>query len=111
AIWKDVGLASALLLAFAFLMYAQTRSSWIGLAGALVCLFYGYAVRHNAALAVYPLALWCGQIAHDVWSAQPRRRTLRVLVIGNALFVALALLVATVNAVLVGDNRLFPAQQ
>jgi hypothetical protein len=79
-VWKDVDIASSLLLAVSLLFYAHLRSSALALGLALVPFFYGLAVRHNAALAVYPLALWAGLIADRLTGGRSKQRPLRSIV-------------------------------
>lgn len=54
-LWKDVGMAFALLAASGILF--RKERSWLGLAFAVPLLFYAAAVRHNAILAIVPLIL------------------------------------------------------
>jgi hypothetical protein len=106
-IWKDVGMGAAMLLACAVLARAARRRS-LGLAfAALAPLFYAAGVRHDAATAVLPVALWAGAIAAARlgWS---RRGAAALL--GLALFVALTVLASATNRTLAGPRRLFAGQ-
>jgi hypothetical protein len=51
-IWKDVGMASALLLACSLLFQAQQRQRGLAWCAAQLALFYASGVRHNAVVAV-----------------------------------------------------------
>lgn len=65
-IWKDTGLTCALIAACACLMRAEKsvhRLAWIGVA--IIFLFYGLCVRHNAALAVAPIIFWIVLLASE----------------------------------------------
>jgi hypothetical protein len=110
-LWKDVGLGAALLLAFGLLLHARRRSSRQALVAAIVALFYSFGLRYNAAPAVLPLSLWAGFIGVRLLrpGCPPSRRA--GLAAGAAVFVLLAMLVAGANHLLVGDRRLYPAQQ
>ena len=59
-IWKDVGLGAALLAAVALINQYRRSRSWYFLCGAAALLFYGCAVRKNAATAIMPMAIWTG---------------------------------------------------
>jgi len=61
-IWKDVGIAAALVAAGATTLRGARGGSWAWLAAALPFLFYANAVRHNAAAAVLPLAILWGTV-------------------------------------------------
>lgn len=110
-IWKDVGLGAALLLAFALFRYAQRRSSRPALVLGLLSLFYGFAVRHNAAPAVLPLAVWAGVIAARLLSRQGQPPVWPGLLIGLAVFASLGGLVQVVNRALSDGNHTYPSQQ
>ncbi len=84
-IWKDIALGSSFLFAVGLICRAQQLSPaspvkrWGMLAIALVAIFYGSAVRHNALPAVLPLLAFWGFVV-----AQWARRPLRKLVLGLA---------------------------
>jgi hypothetical protein len=108
-IWKDVGMGSALLLAFALLWWAQARSSRWALWLALPCLGYAIALRYNAAVAVLPLALWAGFIARrDL--ASSRSAFLRSTALGLLVFILLAGIALASNRWLT-TRRQYPLQQ
>lgn len=71
-IWKDVGFAAALLLAFAILVRISRGASLAWLAPVALLLFYGCGVRRNGASAVVPLAIWAGLLAQTRIGRGPR---------------------------------------
>ncbi|MFN2493613.1 MAG: hypothetical protein ABR501_12110 [Pyrinomonadaceae bacterium] len=95
-IWKDVGLGASLLLVSALLYNARQANSRVALIVASPFLFYAYAVRQNAAPAIFPLALWTGFIACSLFSTLKRRVTgglILPLLIGVSYFFILTSLV------------------
>jgi hypothetical protein len=106
-IWKDVQMASSLLLAFA-LVYrgevAPDRSHAAWMIAGLVPLFYGMAVRANAPTAVLPVAVYWA-------SALLRRASLRrALAIGTVLVGAMLGAQAFVDRVLLEARHDYIAQ-
>ncbi|HEY3445910.1 MAG TPA: hypothetical protein VGK67_06065 [Myxococcales bacterium] len=63
-VWKDVGMASALLLGFALVLRYGRRPRWPVLAMAALALLYAIAVRKNGAAAAVPIAVWAGVLVH-----------------------------------------------
>lgn len=108
--WKDVTMGAALLLAFALLWWAHVRASGVALAAALPLLFGALAVRHNAAAAVLPLALWTPFIWRDAIGHRPSAAW-KLLAAGLALLALLATATVALNRRLANGGRLYPAQQ
>ena len=88
-IWKDVGMAAAFLFASALLLYAERRRSLASLVLSLPALWYGVAVRHNAAIAALPLTLYAGFIGLTLLAPRPARtngrRTAAIVISGLGL--------------------------
>lgn len=58
-VWKDVGLSGSLLLGSGLILHTpKAKRKWLFLGGALLCFFYGLAVRINSIPAVLPLMIW-----------------------------------------------------
>jgi hypothetical protein len=110
-VWKDVGMAAALLLAFALLWWARTRSSRVVLCLSMPFLLYGFALRHNAAPAVFPLVLWIPSIWQQVGQSQRPTTRRQLLLTGLMLFVLLGGTVLALNRLLTNGQRLYPTQQ
>lgn len=110
-IWKDVGMASALLLACSLLFQAQQRQRGLAWCAAQLALFYASGVRHNAAVAVLPLALWAGIIAQHLFLPRTRKPVLIGIGVGLTLFVVLNLASWTVNQRLTAGRTTYPLQQ
>jgi hypothetical protein len=104
-IWKDVGMAAALLLAFGLLLHADRRGSRTALVLAVPALFYAFGVRHNAVIAVAPLVVWFGLIA-----ARPRRRLLAATV-SATLTLSFFALSSWINYGLLNARHSYPTQQ
>ena len=105
-IWKDVGMADALLLAFGLLLHADRSGSRAALVLAVPALFYAVAVRHNAFVAAAPLLLWFGLIA-----ARPRRRLLVVATVSAALALSFFALSYWISYGLLNARHTHPVQQ
>jgi hypothetical protein len=114
-IWKDVGLGAAFLLASALLYGASKTHSRASLFASSIFLFYGYAVRLNAAPAVIPLALWSGFIACRMFPSLKRRtESLKLLpvICGIGYFLVLALAVNLTTSFLIRKTGTsYPYQQ
>jgi len=110
-IWKDVGLAAALLLAFALLLRADRQSSKIALLLALPPLFYGFAVRHNAVVAVAPLSVWFGLLLARLCGLGSRRKALAATAAAAALLAGFAGLRGWVTYGVLRARRTYPVQQ
>lgn len=115
-VWKDVGLGASLLLASALLHTSRQTSSRSALLISIPLLFYGYAVRQNAAPAVLPLALWSGLIASRVFrppkgKAAGRARAALPFVFGLAYFLLLTAAVLATTRILTGGRSSYALQQ
>ncbi len=115
-IWKDVGLGSSLFMVAALLYTANKTFSKTLLIISAVFLFYGYAVRLNAAPAIIPLALWTAVIAFRIFpSLKAKRDAVRFRLLPAAValvyFVLLALGVNVATAILVKERVTYPYQQ
>lgn len=87
-VWSDVALASSLLCAMACLARVASESSslrhrWLALS--LVALWVAAGVRHNAAVAVFPLATAWMWLALERLASTARRRCVAAMVGGTAL--------------------------
>ena len=76
-------------------------------------LFYGYAVRLNAAAAVLPLAVWTGIIICELFSTETfvKRKNIYAGLIGLVYFSVLTLGVYLVNEKLTEGKTVYPSQQ
>lgn len=113
-IWKDVGLASALLLAVALLCCAQQtgrKSYWLA---ALLPLFYGLSVRHNGVFAVFPLAIWTGFLACNqlrgqfLWATQ--KPAVLAIVLGLLILMLLVVSSQIINRGLIQGRKTYVIQ-
>jgi hypothetical protein len=112
-IWKDVGMASALLLTFACIFAGDRWARRWLLVVALPLFFYAGAVRHNGLIAVLPLALYWGVVvagpgSHGFASA---RLWLRGAVVGSVLFSVLVVGIQLTNGRLTEGRRSHGEQQ
>jgi hypothetical protein len=57
-VWKDVGMGCSYVLFVALTLRGREKGAPWDFVGALMCLFYGTAVRHNALSALFPLLFW-----------------------------------------------------
>ncbi|MFP5247133.1 MAG: hypothetical protein ACLGH0_10605 [Thermoanaerobaculia bacterium] len=103
SILKDVHLGVALLLAAALLYVAQRTNRKAALLLSIPLLFYGYAVRANAAPAVLPLAIWTGFLAF-------RGRRFLPAIAGVAYFALLTIGVLATTRMLTGGRSLYIEQ-
>ena len=67
-IWKDVEMAISLVLAFSYIVDKENNRIQLGKDSIIfLSLFFAYAVRHNAILAVIPLAVyWASKFGRNV---------------------------------------------
>ncbi len=99
-IWKDTSMAGSLLLCCGLLLLTQrNRSKW-AFAGVLVSLYYALAVRHDAFPAVFPMALWTGWVAWELFLPAVAAGRLKRLVSGVCIFSLLWILVGATNKAL-----------
>ncbi|HEY3445909.1 MAG TPA: hypothetical protein VGK67_06060 [Myxococcales bacterium] len=111
-IWKDVGLGTALLLAFALLLLAERRASRWSLGFSIACLFYAFSTRHNSAPALLPLTVWAAWIFLARLRSRPIRRPfLGALLGGLALLGCIGGGSALVSGHLTGHQSQYPVQQ
>ena len=112
-IWKDVGMGASLFLTVALLYQSIQSKSKTALALTFPLLFYGYAVRLNAAPAVLPLAVWTGYIACRVFpSLQLRAGKFKALpiILGAGYFAVLSVAVVVINHLLTNGRTDYPFQ-
>jgi hypothetical protein len=112
-IWKDVGLGTSLFLASALLYTSSQTKSKAALWTTAPLLFYGLAIRHNAALAILPLTLWSAFIASKHYPALTRRVTrfrLLPVLIGFLYFALLLIAVVAVTRLLVKGRETYVVQ-
>ncbi len=113
-VWKDVGMASALLLGFALTLAADRKGrSRVWLLPALLALFYAAAVRHDGIVPVAPLAVYWARVA---WAGRRRGRApghpFRVgLALGLGLTLCVGVATSLVNRALTEGRRSHPEQQ
>ena len=112
-IWKDVGLGVSLLLASALLYTARRGGSRVALLLSVLLLFYGFAVRLNAAPAILPLALWTGFVACRLFTS-PGSRAARSkflpFALGLAYFVLLSAAVVASTRILTRGASVYTMQ-
>lgn len=100
-VWKDVGLSTSYFLACAFLLNAQDHRPFLW--AAMLPLFYGTAVRHNAAIALLPIALWVGILYQGHLDR-------RAFFIGGLVILAICGGVKVVDSWLIGPRKTYPFQ-
>ncbi len=109
-IWKDVGLGASLFLASALLYNASQTKSKLALWGTVPLLFYGYAIRHNAALAILPLTLWSTFIARKQYPALAHRARILPIALGLLYFALLSIAVVGVTKLLIKGRETYVVQ-
>jgi hypothetical protein len=114
-IWKDVGMAAAFLFASALLLYAERRRSLAALLLSLPALWYGVAVRHNAAIAALPLTIYAGFIGFMLIAPSPARtnwqRKAAIVILGFGLLMLMLALNTIASNRLTKNLSSFPIQQ
>jgi hypothetical protein len=113
AIWKDVGLGASLFLASALLYTSLHTKSRAALLGTIPLLFYGYAIRHNAALAIFPVSLWSAFIAcrnFPALAARSRKFRLLPVALGVLYFVLLTSAVIATTKILTKSHETYVVQ-
>ncbi len=102
-IWKDVGMACSFLLACGLLLRAERERSRVAWMLAVVALWYGLSVRHNAIIAVVPLAIWAALVSQPLFRTAPERSP-------RSAARRAALLVAFLGVTAFGANRFLVKQ-
>ena len=112
-VWKDVQLAAALFFVSALLYLARQTKSVLPILITPFFLFYGYAVRLNAAAAVLPLAVWTAIVLYEIFSKGTffKRKIIYASLLGIIYFLALTFGVYLVNEKLIEGKTVYPAQQ
>lgn len=104
-LWKDVGMAIALLVAGTLFLCSKTTSGWkqkLSMGAAFFFLFYAAGVRHNALPALVPIIFY--------WL--PSQKTTRRWIIAGVVTLAVGVLANLFNRYLLGDHRSeIPSQQ
>ena len=89
-------MAAAFLFASALLLYAERRRSLASLLLSLLALWYGVAVRQNAAIAALPLTIYAGFIGLTLFAPRPARtngrRTAAIVISGLVLLMLMLVL-------------------
>jgi hypothetical protein len=109
-IWKDVSLGVTLLAAFSSLLLAQRRGSRVALCAAGPALLYALAVRHNAAPAILPFAVWTAWLACRLFLRRANPALIGTLASGLGLWVALIAINSWVSGVLTEHRSTYPVQ-
>ncbi len=99
-IWKDTSMAGSLLLCCGLLLLARRNRSKLVFAGALVSLYYALAVRHDAFVAVFPMAVWMGWIIWELFCPDTAVARRKRLFSGVVIFFLLWILVGATNKAL-----------
>ncbi len=107
-IWKDVEMATTLLMSAALVLFAKKKKSKIALLLSPVFLFYGFAARLNSLPAVLPLAIWTGFVAASVFELQKSR--LAPVMVGASYFVVLLVSVFAFQAMITEGRTSYPFQ-
>lgn len=107
-VWKDVGMGSSLLLATALLLHSDRTGSKGSLLGSTLPLLYALSVRHNAALAVLPLAIFAGILFGRLFFPHASLRA--GLLAGLVLFGMLGLSATAMNRLLLKGSGTFHYQ-
>lgn len=107
-IWKDVGMAVALLMSVALIFLAKKKRSKSALLLSPLFLFYAFAARLNSVPAVLPIAVWTGFVAVAVFELG--RGRMMSAAIGSAYFVVLLAAVLIVQSLITGGRTSYPFQ-
>ena len=104
---KDTGMIAAFLLAVGCLMIAPNKGwrRWLILGMALICIFYGTAIRHNTIFTIFPILCWL------VWIVVPSKRLSIVFPCSLVLWAILLVAIHYMNYNLLGTLRLYPLQE
>ena len=107
AIWKDVGMAIALLMSVTLVFLAKKTGSKTALLLSPIFLFYGFAARLNSLPAVLPIAIWSGFVAASLFQT---RGGYTPAALGVAYFVVMIGVVQIFNIVVTGGRTSYPFQ-
>ena len=107
AIWKDVGMAIALLMSVALVFFAKKTGSRAALLLSPIFLFYGFAARLNSLPAVLPIAIWSGFVAAALFQM---RGGYTPAAIGVAYFVVMFGVVQVFNIAITEGRTSYPFQ-
>lgn len=107
-IWKDVEMATALLMAVALIYFGKKRNSKSSLLLSPVFLLYAFAARLNSLPAVLPIAIWSGYVAASILELGKARST--PVVVGLSYFVFLLVAAIVLQAALPGSRSSYPFQ-
>ena len=107
AIWKDVGMAIALLMSVALVYFARKMGSKAALLLSPIFLFYGFAARLNSFPAVLPIAIWSGIVAASLFQM---RGGYTPAAIGLSYFVVMFGIVQIFNIVVTEGRTSYPFQ-
>jgi hypothetical protein len=106
-IWKDVGMAIALLMTVALVFLAKKTGSKAALLLSPIFLFYGFAARLNSLPAVLPIAMWSGFVAVSLFQMRSGWTSTAV---GVAYFVVMFGLVQIFNIAVTEGRTSYPVQ-
>ncbi len=107
-IWKDIQMSAALLLAFGLLLQSERHASRTALLLANVPLLYALMLRHNAAAAVLPIAIWMGFLALPAFGYSARARV--ALPLGMTLLAGHLAASRLVEEYVIRPSRAYPVQ-
>jgi len=107
-IWKDVGMATALLMAVSLVYLAQKRKSKFALLLSPVFLLYAFAARLNSIPAVLPIAIWSGFVAASLFDLRISR--VGSTAIGISYFALMLAVAFAVQMSITGGRTSYPFQ-
>ena len=107
-VWKDVGMATALLMATSLVYFAQKRKSKFALLLSPVFLLYAFAARLNSIPAVLPIAIWTGFVAASLFDLKIGRGI--ATAIGVSYFALMLAAAFAVQMSITGGRTSYPFQ-
>jgi hypothetical protein len=110
-IWKDVGMGCSLVLGCGLLLRAERRHSRLAWVMAMISLWYALGVRHNAIIAVIPLAIWAALISRALFPSASSNPRVSAALRACLLVILLAVASAGVNKLLAQPGSPRPVQQ
>ena len=110
-IWKDVGMGCSFLLACGLLLSASRRSSKLAWGAAFIPLWYGLSIRHNAIIAVIPLAIWVAVISRQLFPGKGQSPQVSIALRAALLLAVLVVTSTGVNKLLASQPSAYPVQQ